>query len=296
MVRPCAFGYNPETASSNAFQKLPGLKPEEIHEMAIREFDQMVGQLQSAGVHVHVSRSKDNLAPDSVFPNNWISMHPGGKVLLYPMQSPNRRRERAPDLVDELRALWQITDMVDLSWYEKEGIYLEGTGSLVFDHYTRKVYAAISPRTHSFLVSEVASLLNYDPVVFRAGDGNGQEIYHTNVIMNIGKDYAVVCFDSVEEEMKQTLMELLAPDRKAVIAISLAQMADFCGNMLQVQKADGGLLTVCSRSAFMALSPVQREMLSHNNELLVVDIPVIEQAGGGSVRCMMAEIFLDPMA
>jgi hypothetical protein len=294
MVRPCVFGYYPETAVSNSFQVIPGIDSKQLNRAALHEFDEAVKHLRDAGVSVLVSQSQDELAPDAVFPNNWISTHEGGRIILYPMQSPSRRRERDPQMISSMSDHFIVNDIIDMSWYEREGLYLEGTGSLVFDHLNRKVYAALSPRTNAFLVTELVSLLEYEPLVFNAFDGSRQAVYHTNVVMNIGNAYAVVCLDALYTDRERNMISShLRQSGREVIPISMEQMNSFCGNMLEVSNADDDLITICSSTSFNAFDDKQLNILQSLTRLLVVDIPVIEQAGGGSIRCMLTEIYLE---
>lgn len=294
MVRPCVFAYNPETAASNSFQVVPGMDAAQVNRSALDEFDGAVKKLQDAGISVLVSQSEDSLAPDAVFPNNWISTHTDGRLILYPMQSLSRRRERDPKLISRISNHFNVKDTVDFSHYESEDLYLEGTGSLVFDHSDKKVYAALSPRTDSHLVNEVACLLGYEPVVFNAFNDNHQAIYHTNVVMNIGNAYAVVCLEAIgTDQEREMISHNLQQNGRNLIPISMGQMNSFCGNMLEVSNADGDLISVCSATAYNAFDQKQLEILQSLTRLLVVDIPVIEQAGGGSIRCMLTEIYLE---
>lgn len=294
MVRPCIFAYNPETALSNSFQVVPGMDAAQVNRLALDEFDGAVNKLQAAGISVFVSQSEDTQAPDAVFPNNWISTHTDGRLILYPMQSFNRRRERDPQLISHISNHFKVKDTIDFSPYEREELYLEGTGSLVFDHPYKKVYAALSPRTDSYLVNEVAGLLGYEPLVFNAFDYNHQAIYHTNVVMNIGNAYAVICVDAIATDHEREMISShLQQDGRKVIPISMEQMSSFCGNMLELSNANGDLITVCSATAFKAFDDKQLDLLHSLTRLLIVDIPVIEQAGGGSIRCMLTEIYLE---
>jgi hypothetical protein len=295
LVRPARFGFNAETAASNAFQQpLAGLGEAQGQQRAFAEFDQAVAVLRSRGVRVLVFDDTPTPAkPDAVFSNNWLTLHPDGRALLYPMCAPNRRAERRPDILAALAEQFQLTEVVDLSGYEADGRFLEGTGSIVFDHRHRVAYAGLSPRTDAALFAEVAARLGYRPVAFHARDAQGRLIYHTNVMMCLGADFAVLCLESIPEEAERAaVLGSLTASGHAIVDISLAQVARFAGNMLTLQAAKGPELLVMSQSAYDALNEAQRQQLSQYAELLPLAIPTIETIGGGSARCMLAEVWL----
>ncbi|MDO7876705.1 arginine deiminase-related protein [Hymenobacter sp. ASUV-10] len=295
LVRPARFAFNAETAASNHFQRLlAGLSADEIHRRACTEFDNVVHQLRARQVNVLVV--EDTPAPpkpDAIFPNNWLSTHADGRALLYPLHAPNRRPERRADVLETLSQQFQLREIVDFSGHEAENHFLEGTGSIIFDHRHCIAYACLSPRTDAGLLGEVAGLLDYRPLVFHATDAQGQAIYHTNVMLCIGAEFAVVCLESIRNEAEQqAVAESLRRTGHELIPITLAQVARFVGNMLTLQPATGRELLAMSQSAFEALAPEQRTLLERYCEMLPLPIPTIETIGGGSVRCMLAEVFL----
>jgi hypothetical protein len=295
LVRPTRFSFNEETAASNHFQQaLAGLGAAEIQQRAFAEFDALVATLQAKGLSVLVfDDTAEPRKPDAVFPNNWLTMHPDGRVLLYPMCAPNRRPERRPDILAALQAQFQVSEVVDCSAPELDGRFLEGTGSIIFDHIHRRAYAALSPRTDAALFAEVAGQLGYQPLAFHAYDAQGQEIYHTNVMMCVGAEFAVVCLDSITDAQERaTVVDSLTATGHEIVAISQAQVGRFAGNMLTLQPTAGRELLAMSQSAFDALRVEQRQALGRYCELLPLPIPTIETIGGGSARCMLAEVFL----
>jgi len=298
VVRPARFGFNSETATSNHFQhSLANLDAATIQARTFAEFDALVAALRDRGVRVLVfDDTPAPSKPDAVFPNNWLTLHPDGRVLLYPMCAPNRRAERRPDILEALRRQFTVTDVIDLSHHEQAGRFLEGTGSILFDHEHRVAYACVSPRTDAGLFTEVAAQLGYRPVTFRACDAAGQEIYHTNVMLCIGSGFAVVCVESIVDEAERAaVVASLTATGHEIVAISLAQVAGFAGNLLVLRTTAGAALLAMSQSAFEALIPAQHQTLSKYAALLPLAIPTIETIGGGSVRCMLAEVFLPPL-
>ncbi|MDP4998321.1 MAG: arginine deiminase-related protein [Saprospiraceae bacterium] len=295
MIRPASFGFNPETAESNAFQSnVLDHTPAEIKQLAQEEFDEMVKQLRSSGVEVIVVEDDDRIIKtDAVFPNNWVSFHQDGTVVTYPMLSSIRRHERREDIIALLAKDFVVSKRIHLEYGEGEGRFLEGTGSLILDRQHKKAYACLSPRTDPALLDDFCRQMDYSPVVFTALDPNGQKIYHTNVMMNIGETFAVVCLDSIADGAERAaVVASLEADGKEVIAISFPQMLAFAGNMLQVREKSGDPLLVMSKTAYDCLTPNQLEQLSHHCQLRWYAIPTIEKYGGGSARCMMAEVFL----
>ncbi len=293
MVRPSFFAYNAETAASNAFQHTVTLQADKVHQQAMREFDNAALVLSKAGLDVRIFQSADRDTPDSIFPNNWFSTHRDGSLVLYPMMSPNRRKERNSGLKEELVREFEISRVLDLSSFEEEGIFLEGTGSIVFDHAGGVAYMSVSSRSCVPLLEKLCDALQMQSCVFHGRDRQGKAVYHTNVLLHIGAGYAVLCEDAIAAETEITnLKSHLSQTGKDVIPVSLDQMENFCGNMLQVVNTSGELLTICSDTAFGYLSPQQKKRISLQSEFVVVEVPLIEKVGGGSIRCMLAEIFL----
>lgn len=290
MIRPATFGFNPETAESNAFQQKSDIG--DIHEKAVQEFNEMVETLRSHDIEVHVfDDTLSPVKPDAVFPNNWISFHPDGKVILYPMMAATRSAERRMDIVHELMKKYQITEVIDLSYFEHERQYLEGTGSVMFDHQYKMMYASRSDRTHEAPLKKLSEITGYRYILFDAVDAEGNPIYHTNVLMTLGSDFALLCLDAIKKEDDQEIvLDSLARTGKKVIAISYSQMKAFAGNMFEVLDAQGQKYILMSDRAYQSLIPGQINVLSLNHEILAFKIPHIETAGGGSVRCMVAGI------
>ncbi|WP_313376107.1 citrulline utilization hydrolase CtlX [Chishuiella sp.] len=298
MVEPTAFYYNPETAVNNFFQTETNDSKEEIQAEALKEFNQMVSDLRSKGVNVITLKDTPTpQTPDSIFPNNWISFHANGNVVLYPMFAKNRRDERREEevlsLLEEKGFL--INDVIDFTSAEEDEIFLEGTGSIILDRENELAYACISQRTDEDLLIEFCEELEYTPVIFHANqtvNGDRKPIYHTNVMMCIADKYAIVCLDTIDDKKeKKNVCEYLLESGKEIISITEAQMHQFAGNMLQV----GGLgqsYLVMSQTAFNSLSDDQKTKIENYNPILPVKIDLIEKLGGGSARCMMAEVFL----
>jgi len=295
MVRPASFGWNPETARSNRFQAAaPG--DGAPSGAAVAEFDALVAGLTGAGVAVHAFADHPAPScPDAVFPNNWVSLHADGTVVLYPMLARNRRLERRLDLLFELerRGGYRVERLLDLTHHELRGRFLEGTGSVVFDHVTRTAYACRSPRMHAAVLEELCAETGYEPVAFDAADATGVPVYHTNVMLSIGTGYALVCAEAVPAQQREALLGRLAAGGRRVLAIDHAQMASFAGNVLELRGADGARVLAGSRRALDSLEPSQREALATCiDRTVTVPVPTVERLGGGSVRCMLAEIFL----
>lgn len=295
LVRPVSSAYNPETATSNAFQHPSDVDPMTAVRRAQHEFDAFADGLRKTGVDVIVVDDTDSPAkPDAVFPNNWVTFHADGRVILYPMFAPNRRTERRKDILELLKRRFAIREVIDLSGYEKEGRFLEGTGSMVLDHVHKVAYAGISARTDEGLFLRVCELLSYRPVVFHAFDPNGREIYHTNVMMCIGDGFCIVCLASITDASERSKVEdSLRESGLTIVDITFGQMTHFAGNMLAVKTQTGEPLLVCSRQAAESLTPGQQAALERYARLVPLSIPTIEHLGGGSARCMMAEVFLD---
>ena len=295
MIRPAAFGFNAQTAASNAFQTLDeDMAPAERSARARDEFDALVAKLRSVGIEVTVIEDTPTpVKPDAVFPNNWISLHENGKAMLYPMLTENRRIERRQDILLALKAQFGLTQVVDYSYAEAEGRILEGTGSLIMDRDHQLVYACISPRTDPGLLADFCKELDCTPVQFDAVDGNGQPIYHTNVMMALGETFVVICLATIRDAGQLAmLLKRFEATGKVVVEISLAQMNAFAGNMLQLRGKDDKRYLVMSTQAYDSLLPGQIELLQQHTHLLHSDIRTIETYGGGSARCMIAENFL----
>lgn len=297
MIRPVNFQYNAETATSNHFQDAATLQlsADEIQAKAKEEFDEMVEKLKRAGVNVVVYDAlAEPFTPDSVFPNNWISFHHSGKVILYPMEAKTRRAERRMDIIEDLKKKYHVDVLLDFSHFEQENKFLEGTGSLVLDRMNRVAYACLSSRTNEDALAAWAKQMNgYEIVKFKANDNNGNPIYHTNVMMSVGNTFAVVCLDAITDlDERLMLRETLEKYNKIIIEITLEQMNAFAGNMLLVKKTNGHLLLIMSGTAYNSLTKRQLDNLSDFAEIMNVDLEMIERCGGGSARCMMAEIHL----
>ena len=294
LIRPATFIFNPETAASNAFQLEINESEEVIKKKKLQEFEDFVKTLKSKGVNVFVfDDSKSPEKPDAIFPNNWVSFHSDGTVILYPMFAPNRRYERRQDIIESLKQDFVVAKILDLSKYENEGKYLEGTGSIIFDHINKMAYACLSPRTNKELFFEVCKYLNYKPIYFYAHDENGKEIYHTNVMMCIGERFAVICLDSITDQAERELVNnSLTETGHQVIDITFEQMKSFAGNMLAIQTNENKSILALSQSSFDSLTSNQKKELEKYSELVPLSINTIETIGGGSARCMIAEIFL----
>lgn len=298
MVRPSGFRMNEETAVNNFFQEDLQLRNATINTMAQGEFDTFVDVLGSKGIKVVVV--DDNLetdTPDAIFPNNWISFHEDGTVGLYPMFAENRRKERREDILDRLEEEgFVIRNLMDYTAAEDEGYFLEGTGSVVMDRVNRKAYCALSARADEELFIEFCEDFEYTPVIFTAFqtmDDKRLPIYHTNVMMCVGEKFAIICLDAIDDKKeRKNVVEHLKQDGKEIIAITENQMHRFAGNMLQVLGAFDKRYVVMSATAFKSLSPVQIKNLEKHGEILQSDLKTIETCGGGSARCMMAEVFL----
>lgn len=295
LVKPAHFGFNTETEKSNAFQHQLNEKIEIIQENAVLEIEAFAAALREKRVEVFVfDDTPDPVKPDAVFPNNWISFHHDGTVILYPMQAPNRRLERRIDILESLGQKFQINRIIDLTDHEKQNKFLEGTGSVVFDHVHRIAYACLSPRTDKNLLLDLCEQLKYEAVYFSAHDEQGREIYHTNVMMCVAEGFAVVCLESIcEDRQRAAVSESLIQNGHQIIEITVEQMRNFAGNMLCLKNQQGQNILVLSATAYSALYDWQIQELKKYAELLPLNIPTIETIGGGSVRCMIAEIFLE---
>jgi hypothetical protein len=296
MIRPVRFQSNPLTAASNRFQGRNPDSPEQQQRDAAREFDGLAEVLRANGIEVIVfDDTAEPHTPDAVFPNNWVSFHADGKVVLYPMEAPNRRTERRPDIIDALAADhgFQVREIVDLSGHEDHGQYLEGTGSLVLDRVNRIAYACLSSRTQLEALGDFAQRLDYEVLGFDAVDRNGAPIYHTNVLMNVGEDLAVVCDDAiVRADQREAVLESLRATGHEVVSLSHAQMDAFAGNMLELRSADGDRVIAMSQQARESLDAAQVATIEKHARIVSAPIDHIESSAGGSVRCMLAEVHL----
>jgi hypothetical protein len=295
MVRPACFGFNPQTAGSNAFQHPAHLPHDAAQAKVLAEFDALAEALDSVGVTVLVAAdTPEPPKPDAIFPNNWVSFHADGTVTLYPMLAPNRRLERRDEILERVvrGGGFRVARTVDLTHREHEEKYLEGTGSVVLDRSHRIAYACESPRTDLDVLGEFAQLLDYELMAFEALDGAGQPIYHTNVLMAVGSGFAVVCGEAIGRDLQRdAVFSRLETTGREIIDISLTQMLEFAGNILELAPGKGTVIALSER-ALRSLSPEQRRALESHGELLAVAIPTIERLGGGGVRCMLAEMHL----
>jgi hypothetical protein len=296
MVRPASFGFNAQTAASNAFQQAadpPG--EDEMQRLVLFEFDGLARALQRAGVEVLIAADTPHPAkPDAIFPNNWVSFHFDGTVALYPMLAPNRRRERREEILEQVvrEGRFRISRTVDLTHREAEGKFLEGTGSVVLDRAHRVAYASLSPRTDLDVLGEFAQLLDYDLVTFEALDAAAQSVYHTNVVMAIGTRFAVVCGEAIAQPPhRDAVFNQLRAAGHDIVDITRRQMQEFAGNLLELAPA-GGPVVALSTTAWRSLGSAQRRILESHAEVVPVAIPTIERIGGGGVRCMLAELHL----
>lgn len=294
MVRPAAFCANPETAATNAFQAALAA-PGDLRARARAESDALAAALDAAGVEVLLLEdSPDPPRPDACFPNNWLSLHHDGSAVLYPMLAPSRRRERREEALALVRRRgFRVRRVADLTRFEAQDAFLEGTGSLVLDHRARVAYACRSPRTHAAPLEAFARELGYEPHAFDATGPAGEAVYHTNVMMSIGEGFAVACLEAVvDPSQRRRLRESLEAADREVIELGRAAMNAFAGNLLQLATAGGGRVIALSATALTALGAGLRGRLERHGELVSVPVPVIERYGGGSVRCMLAEVFL----
>ena len=295
MVRPAAFGFNEETAANNYFQSNPDISKEELQQRALTEFDLMVQTLRKHNINVLVIEdTKEPAKPDAIFPNNWLSTSPNGVVAVFPMYAPNRRIEKRDEILEQLAAAFVILDVQDWSEYEAESRFLEGTGSMVIDHDNKMIYACVSERTSLSVLEKYAAMNGYQAIVFLATDKNGMPVYHTNVVMTLGESFCVLCEEAIEEEWELiAVRQLLESTNHSIIPITREQMHSFAGNMLEVKNTKGETLLILSQTAFNSLRKEQKQMLEAYAALLPVAVPTIEEVEGGSVRCMMAEVFLE---
>ena len=296
MIRPVRFESNPMTAESNRFQGKSKADPDSQNAVAQEEFDALAAALREAGVKVViVDDTAEPHTPDSVFPNNWISFHGDGRVVLYPMEAQNRRTERRLDIVERLDSMdgYAVKEVIDLSGHEQCGHYLEGTGSMVLDRKNHVAYACLSPRTQLDPLGDFAQRMDYDVLAFDAADRDGVPIYHTNVLMSIGEELAVICAEAIErDEQRAAVLQRLSDSGHDVILLSYDQLEAFAGNMLELRANDGNRLIAMSQQAYESLDEMQIDRLRANGRIVTSGIRNIEASAGGSVRCMLAEIHL----
>jgi hypothetical protein len=299
MIRPAAFGFNEETAANNYFQSDLNNSKEapialRVQQKALAEFDKMVYMLRNNDIDVLViDDTIEPAKPSAIFPNNWLSTSPEGIVAVFPMYAPNRRPEKRDDILKMLAEKFLVKDVQDWSEFEAEGRFLEGTGSMVMDHDNKMIYAAVSERTNLSVLEKFASANSYQAIVFLATDKEGRPVYHTNVVMAMGEKFCVLCEEAIDEEWELiAVRQLLESTGHNIIPITREQMQRFAGNMLEVKNKKGDNILILSRAAFDSLCKEQKQMLEAYAKLLPIPVPTIEQAEGGSVRCMIAEIFL----
>jgi hypothetical protein len=294
MIRPSAFGYNLETAANNVFQHIPQTGEDVIQSNAAREFDAFVALLRSEGVDVEVIQDTTSpVKPDAIFPNNWVSFHHDGTIVTYPMFSKMRRLERREDVIPQLVSKFHVKRSIQFESFEEANKYLEGTGSMVLDRVNKVAYACLSVRTDLVVFREWCERMDYKPVSFHAVS-NGQPIYHTNVMMAIGSKIAVVCLDCLPDVKEKLLLKASLTKHHHIVEITNAQVQSFAGNMLALQNQKGEELMVMSGSALNSLTMEQKKAIEHYCRIVAAPIPTIENIGGGSARCMIAEIFLPP--
>ncbi len=294
MIRPAGFESNPLTAASNRFQGKSSSSPAEQHATALREFDELVAALRDADIDVIViDDTAEPPTPDAIFPNNWISTHADGRIVLYPMEAENRRTERRADIVERLDAGRLISEIIDLCEHEADGHYLEGTGSMVLDRANHVAYACVSTRTHLDPLGDFAQRLDYDVVAFDAVDSSGVPIYHTNVLMNVGEKLAVICDEAIpRDDQREAVLARLRDTGHDILHLSYAQLDAFAGNMLELRNRSGERVIAVSQQAWDSLDAEQRATLTANGRIVSSPIDNIEASAGGSVRCMLAEIHL----
>lgn len=296
MIEPIAFGYNAETAKNNYFQVEQ--TSSDIQSKALAEFNTFVGKLREKGINViTIKDTLDPHTPDSIFPNNWVSFHKDGKVVLYPMFASNRRVERREDIIESIREQgFDVVEVDDWSFSETQGHFLEGTGSMIFDHDNKIAYGSVSLRLDEKLFREFCTKYGFTPVVFHSFQTVGTErlpIYHTNVMMCVADKFVVICLDCIDDELeREKVVETIKGSGKEIIEISEEQMQQFAGNMLQVQNKDGNKFLVMSQTAYKSLSSEQVAAIEKYCEIIYSDLNTIEVNGGGSARCMLAEVFL----
>lgn len=294
MIEPVAFGFNEQTAVNNYFQVQ---QEGNVQDKALKEFNAFVEKLRAKDINViTIKDTLEPKTPDSIFPNNWVSFHADGKVVLYPMFAENRRLERRDDIINQIKEQFEVTEVIDYSGAEKDNLFLEGTGSMIFDHDNKLAYGSVSLRLDEGLFRKFCSEFGFQPVVFHSYQNAGEErlpIYHTNVMMCVADQFVVICLDCIDDESERNnVIETIKNSGKELIEISEDQMQNFAGNMLQVQNQSGKRFLVMSQSAYKSLNRDQVSAIEKYCEIIYSDLEVIETNGGGSARCMLAEIFL----
>lgn len=296
MIRPFAFGFNAETADNNVFQHLPGVNSsdDDVAGQAKTEFDRFVRVLRQEGVTVHVVEdSAEPLKPDAIFPNNWVSFHDDGSVVTYPMYSKARRKERREEIIDRLSNAFDVQDWIHLEGIEAEERFLEGTGSLVLDRVHKIAYACISERTDPMLFSDWCKRFGYEGILFNA-ISNGLPIYHTNVMMALGSQIAIVCLECIPDQGERDILKQSLSRHHEIVEISQSQLQAFAGNMLALKNNQNEELMVMSEQAYKSLNAGQKQKIEKYCRIVSSPLDTIESIGGGSARCMIAEIFLNP--
>ena len=294
MIEPVAFGFNEQTAVNNYFQVQ---QEGNAQDKALKEFNAFVEKLRAKDINViTIKDTLEPKTPDSIFPNNWVSFHADGKVVLYPMFAENRRLERRDDIINQIKEQFEVTEVIDFSGAEKDNLFLEGTGSMIFDHDNKLAYGSVSLRLDEGLFRKFCSDFGFQPMVFHSYQTAGEErlpIYHTNVMMCVADQFVVICLDCIDDESERNnVIETIKNSGKELIEISEDQMQNFAGNMLQVQNKSGEKFLVMSQSAYKSLNRGQVSAIEKYCEIIYSDLEVIETNGGGSARCMLAEIFL----
>jgi hypothetical protein len=293
LISPTSFGFNPETASSNIFQHDIEQERDVTQYNAEREWEQVCALLVKEKINViAVMDTTTPKKPDALFPNNWITTHEDGKIILYPLMAENRRAEKRTDIVEQMKKKYLVTDIIDLSYFEKQNKFLEGTGSMVFDRENKIIYACLSPRTHSEPLMHVAKILGYEVITFHAFD-HKVPVYHTNVFMSVGRKWVAICMDAIpDENERERLTRSFAKTGKEIIHLSQTQMDAFAGNMLELQTLDGETKIIMSKTTLSSLSEMQIHAFTVFGDICSADVSTIEQVGGGGIRCLLAEIFL----
>ena len=293
LVSPTSFGFNPETAQSNVFQNDIHLEKKLIQQSAYKEWENVCAMLSKEGVDIITIIDTENpIKPDAIFPNNWITTHHGGQIILYPLLAQNRRIEKRSGIVDELKKMYAVLDVIDLSYFEEKSQFLEGTGSMVFDRKNKIIYACLSTRTHVEPLTYFTKLLGYSTITFHAFN-HEKPIYHTNVVMSIGTKWACVCFDAIpDKKEREEIEKSLIRTGKEIIPITHEQLEAFAGNTLELQSKGVTSKIVMSETTKKSLTPKQLKIFSRYGDICSVDVPIIEQVGGGGIRCLIAEIFL----
>ena len=294
MIEPVAFGFNEQTAVNNYFQVQ---QEGNVQDKALKEFNDFVEKLRAKDINViTIKDTLEPKTPDSIFPNNWVSFHADGKVVLYPMFAENRRLERRDDIINQIKEQFEVTEVIDYSGAEKDNLFLEGTGSMIFDHDNKLAYGSVSLRLDEGLFRKFCSDFGFQPVVFHSYQTAGEErlpIYHTNVMMCVADQFVVICLDCIDDESERNnVIETIKNSGKELIEISEDQMQNFAGNMLQVHNKSGEKFLVMSQSAYKSLKPEQVSSIEKYCEIIYSDLETIETNGGGSARCMLAEVFL----